>query len=163
MPRTSAQARSTARFSLENPPQPLPSDLSEEQQKAWREICADLRSGHIRFDTVPVLAKLVSHLSYNAKLAEQLGAMREAELTGRDSAGKNKRSVYLQLAQAHGEESRLVAVLNTKLRFTVQARDDSVAAERARKRTPVGPKPWEIQPWDDPADDDENDGEPTTN
>jgi len=163
MPRTSAQAQSTARFSLETPPPPPPSDLSVEQQKAWREICADLRPGHIRSDTVPVLAELVRHLSYSTKLAEQLEVMREAELTGRDSAGKSKRSVYLQLAQAHREESRLVAVLSTKLRFTVQARDDSVAAERARKRTPVGPKPWEIRPWDDPADDDENDDEPATN
>jgi hypothetical protein len=68
MPRTSAQARSNTRFTLETPPPPPPSELSEEQQKAWREICADLRRGHIRSDTVSVPAELVCQLSYSAKL-----------------------------------------------------------------------------------------------
>jgi len=127
--------------------------LSEEQQKFWRKICKDLRPNHIRSDTVPVLTELVRHLSYAAKLSAQLEAMRQDELAGGDRAGKNRRAVYLQLLQAHREESRIVAVLSTKLRFTVQARDDSEAAERARKRTPVVAKPWEILDSDEDEDD----------
>jgi alpha-D-ribose 1-methylphosphonate 5-triphosphate synthase subunit PhnG len=70
------------------------------------------------------------------------------ELTGRDKDGKSQRAIFVKLLQAAREQSHIIAVLSTKLRFTNQSRVTSQAAERARARTPTGRRPWQY-PFDD--------------
>jgi hypothetical protein len=74
--------------------------------------------------------------------------MRNAQLTGTDKAGKAQRATFSRLLQASREEARLIAGLSVKLRFVNQSRTDSVAAARARARTPLGPRPWDSEGLD---------------
>jgi hypothetical protein len=79
-------------------------------------------------------------LSYSAQVSEALASLRNANLTGWD------REIFGELLQMSCEQSRLIALLSTKLRLTNQARDNSVVAKRARERTPLGGRrPWDVE------------------
>jgi hypothetical protein len=146
MPRTANEARTISAYAKQTPPRSPPSNLTEEQRGFWREILENLPANHIRSDCAPTLVELCRHLSYSAQIAEALNVLRSANLVGNDE----DREVLVELLQLAREESRIIALLSTKLRLTNQARDDSVVVKRARLRTPTGPRPWDVgRPQDD--------------
>lgn len=66
-----------------------------------------------------------------------------------------RRAGFTSIATANAAraESALIAMLSTKLRFTVQSRDDDVATARRRARSPTtGRRPWEPQDDGDSLD-----------
>jgi hypothetical protein len=149
MPRISQEAEMIARYAGEMPKPEPPAELTEEQKRYWREICEDLAQGHLRSEGEPTMIELVRQMSYATQISEQLNSLRQLELTGSDKAGKSQRAIFTRLLQASREQSHIIAVLSTKLRFTNQSRVNSVTAERARARTPTGRRPWEFPFADD--------------
>jgi hypothetical protein len=128
MPRTSNEAEVIAAYATQTAPPSPPSNLTEEQRRYWIAIVADLPAGYIRSDTTPCLIELVRAMSYATQVSETLTAMRNAELGGED---ETQRETFAELLQMSREQSRVISLLSTKLRFTVQARDTSRAAARA--------------------------------
>ena len=147
---TSAEALSAKFYSIQRPKIPPPKQLTEEQAGYWRDILVDVAEGQVRSDSVPVLLDLVRLMSYSAQVAGQLDEMRKRVINGPSPVSAKSRRIFDQLTKMHREEAHAIATLSTKLRFTVQSREDELVSEKRRQRAPAGPRPWEdpdMQSW----------------
>ena len=126
-----------------SPPEP-PEGLTEKQAKFWRRIVTDLPAGHIRSDNEPVLAQLVRHLEYAEQVAHQLADFRGQDFWQLDEGARARRSTFGELLQMAREETRIIADLSLKLRLVNSSRENLTVSKHARERTPVGPRPWQI-------------------
>jgi hypothetical protein len=72
MPRISQEAQMIARYVGEIPKPEPPEELTQEQQRYWRQTLKDLAPGHIRSEREPCLTELCRQMSFAAHLANSL-------------------------------------------------------------------------------------------
>ena len=110
-----------------------PEELSEEERVEWRAITNRLPVDHFRTENLPLLIQYCQHIVRARKLAM---------LLHQEESGPEKLDLelYDRLLKMQERESRTLASLATRMRFSQQSRYS------ARKgRPPSGPKPWEEQ------------------
>jgi hypothetical protein len=142
MPRTSAAAATVAAFAVPEAPMEAPRDLTAEQRADWDRLIGAF-PGRFSADDVPLLVELMRAQSVARVIAAELETMRTRSLTASTKAGNAARSVYLQLAAAARDQSRVITSLAVKLRLAQQTKVRKITAERERARSPSGPRPWD--------------------
>jgi len=105
-----------------------PAELTLDEANEWRELINVLPADQYSPDVYPVLIQLCRH-KVNAR---RLSDMKQDYIGKKDIAGE------LGIMKLEEEQSRVIAMLMTKLRLTPQSRYDA-----KKKRGPTSKKPWE--------------------
>jgi hypothetical protein len=169
--RKSLEARSVANVVAMNAASPFtrrpkaPKELSKEQKVEWDAIVDRMPEDWFTPETWPVLTNLCRHIVYARDFAHELEDLRESfkdiclrlrqehsELEPKEvrALARMQLDQRGELAKMHGEQTRMIATLSTKLRLTPQARYQPVTAGRKmfdRNQLP------ERMPWEDDNDD----------
>jgi hypothetical protein len=145
MARSSAAAADMIEHAHPKSVLPPPPYLTPEQAATWCALVDPFPAARFGADHVPVLVELVRAMAVSRVIAEQLDALRGRSLTSSSKAGAATRSLYLQLAAAARDQSRVIASLSTKLRLTHQSNTRIRTTDNERRREPPGARPWDVE------------------
>jgi hypothetical protein len=143
MPRSSAATTDVAEYVIPAPPLPAPACLPAEQRAEWEKLVGAVPGRFTAADS-PLLLELIRHAAIARTIGAALDAMSTKSLAADSKAGSKTRSVYLQLAAAAREESKVVAMLSVKLRLARTTAQRKSLAEAAERASPSGPRPWDV-------------------
>jgi hypothetical protein len=145
MPRLSSAAQEITAFAVPVQPMPPPGELDAEAAGFWRELVGSSPAERFGQDARPLLVELMRAMTVARRVAHELDRLRGRSLTSDTKAGAATRRVFLQLAAAARDQSRLIAALSVKLRFAEQTKTRKAVAESERRSTPSGPRPWDVE------------------
>jgi hypothetical protein len=138
-----------------------PKELSSDQKVEWNAIVDRMPEDWLTPETCPILTNLCRHIVYARDFAHELEDLNESfkkicfrlrqehsELEPKEVRALARMQLDRrgELAKMHGEQTRMIATLSTKLRLTPQSRMQAVTA--GRKMFDRNQQPQKM-PWED--------------
>jgi len=124
-----------------------PQELNAEEAEIWHGIVDRMPSDYFAPPTWPMLINLTRHIRLSRLFASQLRALEEKLPQANNEERTQVLCEMMALSRAMANESRVVAMLCTRLRLTCLY--DSSSINKARRAFLSTERPWDIPNSDD--------------